>query len=77
MWWDYDVGWVGWLAMILGMATFWIVLAVVVIALLRGVWTDRGRRPDARELLRERLARGEIEIEEYEQRLEALSRTGH
>ena len=75
MWWDHGIGWGGWLAMTAGMATFWTVLVVVIITLLRGP-ADRATPPaDARELLRERLVRGEIDVEEFDQRLEAITRT--
>ncbi|HWJ65111.1 MAG TPA: hypothetical protein VNT31_00395 [Nocardioides sp.] len=75
MWWDHDAGWFAWPAMAIGMALFWGVVAVIVIALLRGAGSSGSmRRPDARQLLQERLARGEIDVEEYEQRLEALSK---
>ena len=75
MWWGHDVGWGGWLAMTLGMAGFWAVLAILVIAVLRGGWPGADRRADAREILRARLARGEIDVEEYERCLDALGRT--
>lgn len=48
MWWNHDYGWVGWLAMTIGMAGFWIAVA--------------------------RHARGEIDVEDYRERLEAMSR---
>jgi putative membrane protein len=73
MWWDHDWGWAGWLAMTIGMAGFWILVALLVLAVVR---TDR--RPDAEELgprqiLERRLARGEIDVEEYRERLTAMS----
>lgn len=76
MWWGHDLGWGGWLMMVIGMAGFWILLAVLVVALLRS-----GRRagtpvPDAREILAQRFARGEIDAEEYQARLDALARAG-
>lgn len=44
-----------------------------------GVWavrrfTERGPRTSARQILEERLARGEIDTEEFERRLRALER---
>lgn len=73
MWWNHDAGWFAWPAMAIGMALFWGVVAVIVVALLRGAGSSGNTRPDARQLLQERLARGEIDVEEYEQRLDALS----
>jgi len=75
MWWDYGTGW-GWLAMMIGMAGFWILVAVVVVALFRtaGSSSARSESTDAREILEQRLARGEIDVDEYRQRLDALSK---
>jgi len=72
MWWNHDIGWVGWLAMTLGMAGFWVVIALIVVALVR-----TGRQPvqsdlDPRQILQQRLARGDIDLDEYHDRLAAL-----
>ena len=87
----WDSGWAWWQAglMWLAMIAFWVLLVWLIYALVTGV-IGRGRQPergeergdgDARRILDERLARGEIDIEEY-QRLRnviegrAGSRTG-
>jgi putative membrane protein len=74
-------GW-GWLLMTLGLLGFWVLLAVVAVALLRRPGQpDQQRQPDQQpqlnpeEVLAERLARGEIDPEEYRQRLQILQET--
>ena len=57
---------------------FWIVLwGVVIFAIFR--FRGRGgwhRGPSAESVLAERYARGEIEVEEYQERLSVLKQTG-
>ena len=80
-------GW-GWLLMTLGMLGFWALVAVVTVALLRRPGQpdqeppphqqpqpDQQPRPGAEELLAERLARGELDPDEYRQRLQTLQET--
>ncbi len=75
MWWN-DSGW-SWLAMTISMLVFWALIAGVVITLLRS-----NRAPDTvdpgtnnpERILKERFARGEIDVEEYERRREVLRR---
>jgi putative membrane protein len=74
-------GW-GWLLMTLGMLGFWALVAVLALALLRRPGhSDQQRQPDqqprpsAEEILAERLARGEIDQDEYRQRLQTLQET--
>ena len=76
MWWDHDPGWGGWLMMTIGMAGFWVLLAVLVYALVRGGPRDGAEGPDALETLHQRFARGEIDAEEYRARLDTLKQTG-
>ncbi|MFE2560940.1 MULTISPECIES: SHOCT domain-containing protein [Streptomyces] len=70
-------GW-GWFAMSAGMLLFWGLLITVAVMLLRtlGRAGERpvGSRPatSAEQILGERLARGEIDEEEYRRRLAAL-----
>jgi putative membrane protein len=65
-------GW-GWLLMTLGMLGFWALVAMLALALLRRPGqADQPPRPGAEEILAERLARGEIEADEYRQRLQTL-----
>jgi len=68
-------GW-GWLLMTLGMLGFWALVAVVTVALLRRPGQpDQQLRPGAEEILGQRLARGELDPEEYRQRLQTLQET--
>ena len=64
--------WTGWMWLVMGAGTlvFWVVVILVVRALLpnRGLQSSEAQRPDAVTLLKERLARGEVTPEEYEQR---------
>ena len=63
--WHYGGWWMG-----LGMAAFWIVVAVGVWALVRA-----GQRPEhrnARDILDERYARGDLSKDEYEERRRVL-----
>ncbi|MGW4163264.1 SHOCT domain-containing protein [Streptomyces sp. NPDC004788] len=69
-------GW-GWFAMAAGMVLFWGLLITVVVMIFRSL--DRAADRPARrvpavpeQILAERLARGEIDEEEYRRRLSAL-----
>jgi putative membrane protein len=72
----WNSGWAWWQAglMWLAMIAFWALLIWLIYALVTGA-TGRGRRPergeergdgDARRILDERLARGEVDLEEYQ-----------
>jgi putative membrane protein len=50
---------------------FWVIMAFVFVGLRRGGWRARN---DARAVLADRFARGEIEVDEYRARLSELSR---
>lgn len=74
-------GW-GWLLMTLGMLGFWALVAVLALALLRRPGQpDQQRQPSqppwpgAEEILAQRLARGELDPDEYRQRLQTLQET--
>ena len=74
-------GW-GWLLMTLGRLGFWALIAVLALALLRRPGQphqqpqpDQQPRPGAEEILAERLARGELDPDEYRQRLQTLQET--
>ena len=76
MWWNDGTGWVGWVAMLLAMVAFWTLVIVVVLAIFRSdrdsqSLRSRGRR-DPEQILDERFARGEIDVEEYHDRRDAL-----
>lgn len=64
--------WTGWMWLVMGVGTlvFWVVVVLVVRALLpnHGPSNTEAQLPDAVTLLKERLARGEVTPEEYEQR---------
>jgi putative membrane protein len=76
--WDGGIGWGGWLAMVAMMVAFWGALAWVVVTLLRHTGTAGSgggpvpRSPDARQVLDERYARGEIDDDEYRRRRDVL-----
>ena len=71
--WDHDWGGADWLAMSIGMAGFWILLALLVLVMLRAGRQQYAGEMEPRQILERRLARGEIELEEYRARLAALS----
>jgi putative membrane protein len=75
-------GW--WLVMAIVMLAFWGGLAWLIVTLIRNggatprhpaassAMSPQGERPDPEQLLHERLARGEIDVDEYHQRIDAL-----
>jgi putative membrane protein len=68
MMWDWHgYGWWWWSAMWAGMVLLWAALAWAVVALVRA---NRGASPEA--LLTDRFARGEIDADEYHDRLDVL-----
>ncbi|MEU3995624.1 MULTISPECIES: SHOCT domain-containing protein [Streptomyces] len=76
-WYDHDVSGWGWFAMSAGMILFWALIITVVVLLVRALnspheHTPTPTAPTPEEILRERLARGEIDEEEYRRRLTAL-----
>jgi putative membrane protein len=81
--WHYGMDGGGWWWMAIMMVVFWGGLIALAVAILRrpyqaagtaaGGTNDSATRPSAQEILAERLARGEIETDEYRSRLDALS----
>ncbi|WP_432198840.1 SHOCT domain-containing protein [Streptomyces sp. bgisy027] len=78
-WYDHDVSGWGWFAMSAGMILFWALIITVVVLLARALnsphehtHTHTPVAPTPEDILRERLARGEIDEEEYRRRLNAL-----
>jgi len=70
MMWDWQgYGWWWWSLMWVGMVVFWGAIAWAVVALLRG-----RRGVDAEDVLMDRFARGEIDADEYRERLGVLRR---
>ena len=75
----YGMGWGAWIVMGVGAIAFWAVVVVVVRSLLPGRNAHQDAavaRPDPLALLKERLARGEVTPEEYEQRRRLIT-DGH
>ncbi|MDQ2756682.1 MAG: SHOCT domain-containing protein [Actinomycetota bacterium] len=69
----YDMGWGMWVVMGLGTIAFWVVVVLVVRALMPGRYRNADMvaadvRRDPLTLLKEGLARGDVTLQEYEQR---------
>ena len=72
------MGWGGWVVMILAMGAVWALVGVAGIVIFRGVRRGRTVTPserDASQILDERFARGEIDVDEYHARQDALRAT--
>jgi len=79
MWfWGDGVSWWGWLVMAVGMVAFWGLIVWAVWAFAAALRRPpEGRGPvDPRRILDERLARGEIDPEEYRRLRDLLSSEG-
>ncbi|WP_237572615.1 SHOCT domain-containing protein [Mycolicibacterium lacusdiani] len=85
MWWDHGMSGWGYAGMAVGMMLFWTLIVVAIIALTRfGTGASEPRtisgyqpqRESPEQLLAWRLARGEIDEDEYQQRLAVLRSTG-
>ena len=77
MFWDGGWGAAGWIFMSLMMVVFWVLVILAVVFAVRAMSGDRGRAPaddqvEARRILNERLARGELTEEEYTRRRQLL-----
>ena len=72
-WHHGDIGTGGWIVMMIGMLLFWAFVIFGIVWLVRTAAAGGvARNRSAREVLDERLARGEIEVDEYERRLAAI-----
>jgi putative membrane protein len=76
-WYPDGMGWGGWVVMSLVMVAFWGLVIWGVVAIFRGTTRDTGSaagpgRRDPVEILDERFARGEIDVDEYHARLDVL-----
>jgi len=79
----HDAGWGWWLIMSIGMVAFWAIVVYGIVLLVRG-----GQRPaepaapsppspeSPKEILRRRLASGEISVQQYRELTDALSEDG-
>jgi putative membrane protein len=75
MFYDHDLSGGGWTLMIASMVFFWALLIAGVVLLVRHLLRDAQRLTSTagpEGLLAERFARGEIDAEEYQQRLNTL-----
>ena len=75
--WMWHSGWGGWILMAVLMAVFWAIVITLVALAIRYLTVDRQRSagPSASQaevLLAERYARGEIDDDEYRQRMALL-----
>ena len=78
MWYMHGAGWGWWLLMSIGMVAFWGAIIYLVVWLVRGApparrqeTADSPSEPPL-EILQRRLAAGEISIDEYNERRDAL-----
>ena len=73
MWYGNNWGWGAWSLMTVGMVAFWALLITAVVLVVQYLVTPDGAAPLARtsaeDLLAERYARGEIDADEYRQRV--------
>ena len=75
MHWNWNDSWSGWnwALMMIGMVAFWGLVAWAIVSLVRSPSRPRSRGSDsAEEILAGRLAAGEIEVDEYQHRLDVL-----
>lgn len=78
MMWSNGMGWSGWLFMSVTTLAFWALVVFAVVALFRGSRTTTAPpspnrdEHDARQILDQRFARGEIDAEEYRARQDVL-----
>jgi putative membrane protein len=81
-WYDHGMNGWGWAGMVIGMVLFWAVVIGAGVLLFRAFARGTGQSttppaggPTPEQLLAERYARGEIDDEEYQQRLATLRRS--
>lgn len=80
MMWNDGMGWTGWLLMSLTAIAFWALVVFAVVSLFRGTLSDPKQvgdenDKDARRILDQRFARGEIDADEYHARQLVLRST--
>jgi len=77
MWSNNGMGWGGWIVMTMAMLAFWSLVVFALVVIFRG---DRDARSgpqqshgrDPMQILDERFARGEIDVDEYHARQQVL-----
>lgn len=77
-WYDHTMSGWGYVLMIIGMIGFWTLVIFALVALVRSLGSPSRPvppPPTAQDVLALRLARGEIDAEEYRHRLAALQST--
>ena len=77
MWWNDNMGWNGWIVMMLTMGIFWSLVVFAVIAIFRRdgdaqTSTQQPGEKSPQQMLDERFARGEIDVDEYHARQDVL-----
>jgi putative membrane protein len=77
MFWGTGMGAIGWLVMILNLLALWALVVIAGMALARGIGSNKSTSSDTdhpipMRILEERLARGDIDVDEYQARQEAL-----
>jgi putative membrane protein len=75
MFYMHGIGWGWWLLMSVGMLAFWALVVYGILWLVRGgslVDPREASQESPKAILRRRLARGEISVEEYERLLKAI-----
>jgi putative membrane protein len=75
MFYMHNFGWGWWLVMSIGMVAFWALVIYAIVRLAHGGENVQQRddlRETPKQILKRRLAQGEISVEEYERRLETL-----
>ncbi|KGN41632.1 SHOCT domain-containing protein [Knoellia aerolata] len=80
MMWNDGMGWTGWLVMALTAVAFWALVVVAVVALFRDSRPEsrqaKAGSDEARRILDQRFARGEIDANEYQAR-QIMLRSAH
>ncbi|MFD8887452.1 SHOCT domain-containing protein [Streptomyces erythrochromogenes] len=80
-WYDHDISGWGWFAMSASMILFWTLIITVAVLLFRALarpqeHTHEPATPPPEQILAARLARGEIDEEDYRRRLGTLRQAG-
>ena len=78
VWYMHGAGWGWWILMTIGMVAFWAAIIYLVVWLVRGTRSARDQQPmntsseTPLEILKRRLAAGEISVDEYNEKRAAL-----